>query len=151
MLALIPLPPPALGNAGPESELQGKVSSGSQPVASRHQGHLLRGFHGCCCFMLILLIPRFLGTLSPYTYMNPSKKGDISGWKTGPRPFKMNGFLLLPTLRASPFPTMSPLSISFLFIPKLHNETVNSMRQKPFSHLPHVLFQPQAVNTADAH
>mgnify|MGYP006996415569 CR=1 FL=1 len=42
MLALIPLPPPALGNAGPESELLGKVSSYSQPVASRHQGHLLR-------------------------------------------------------------------------------------------------------------
>ena len=42
MLALIPLPAPALGNAGPESELLGKVSSYSQPMASRHRGHLLR-------------------------------------------------------------------------------------------------------------
>ena len=94
---------------------------------------------GWCCFMHILLIPNFLGTLGPYTYVNPSKKGNISGWKTVRWPFKMNGFLLLPTLRASPFPTMSPLSISFLFIPKLHNWTVNSMRQKPLSRLSHVL------------
>ena len=106
VLALIPLPPPALGNAGPESKLLEKVSSYSQPMASGCQGHSLRGFHDCCCFMHILLIPSFLGTLSPYTYVNPSKKGDISGWKTVRGPFKMNGFLLLPTPRASPFPIL---------------------------------------------